>query len=130
MIFMYRSYYTVWVHVDNRKAMSAGNSPNSHAFPTFRTITELNRNYWMFCAGAMWMYGTVIPFLLDGSELLQSKYGYSNEMAGYCILVLEGLCIPLGLMFGTCIDTIKRTSRLDIICTASLAMPACFFLFA
>ena len=42
---------------------------------SFMNLKHFGLNYWVSCFAAVFMYGTVIPFLLIGSEFLQEVYG-------------------------------------------------------
>jgi hypothetical protein len=48
-----------------------------------RDITNLNNTYWFSCLACCFTYISVVNYVMIASAILQNRYDYTDEAAGY-----------------------------------------------
>jgi len=125
------------VYLDKRREQS---DPQSEAVAVdadeaFRwsDIFDFGKSYWILTASCVITYMSVFPYIMNLSDILQSKYGFDKIQAGYLFGLPYIISAASSPFLGFAIDKVGK--RAFLICmssvlltlafTASMMMPEC-----
>lgn len=75
----------------------------------FSDLTKLGKPFWLLTVSCLLIYAVIFPFIsTNANQMLQIKYGFTSEEAGFYYslpyLISAFLCAPFGLV----IDKVGR----------------------
>lgn len=125
------------VYLDKRREQSDPQSENAQvdegdAFK-WSDLYDFGKSYWILTASCVITYMSVFPYIMNLSDILQSKYGFDKVHAGYLFGLPYIISASISPFLGFTIDKVGKRAflitmssvLLTIAFTASMMMPEC-----